>query len=496
MEWDKLLSTERFVEQVKLKSERYFKKYEDGFNTEFEKDYQTIINSASFRRLQDKTQVFPLEKNDFVRTRLTHSLETSSIAKKLGNMILENIKNESDKRKRCYRDYEKYNEYMRAIPEVLACAGLLHDIGNPPFGHFGEIAMSDWFKDNLSVIEYDGTPLCNLLNDQQIEDLYNLEGNAQAIRVVGKLHFLDNDYGMNLTKSLLNVLIKYPTESRYINKKSPDIRYHKLGFYENDCSFFKEIVSSTGTELVKEGYARHPLTYLLEAVDDIAYATADLEDAFKKRLLTLEKFIEFSKQHLDEKDNDKVKQLFDELSETSLKTKKISKNDDLQIIQVWLNKARNWLMYGAAYGFVKNYDAIMEGKYNQEIMLDKDVFHKKTLEILKQAAIEFVFKNDKINKVEISGSVVLTFLLDKFINSILYYDAESLERNMTKEHKKLIGLLPDNYIENYIFEKQNYKNDIEKLYLRIHLITDFICGMTDSYAKRLYQELHGIYFVD
>lgn len=147
VEWDKLLSTERFVEQVKLKSERYFKKYEDGFNTEFEKDYQTIINSASFRRLQDKTQVFPLEKNDFVRTRLTHSLETSSIAKKLGNMILENIKNESDKRKRCYRDYEKYNEYMRAIPEVLACAGLLHDIGNPPFGHFGEIGSMSRVED-------------------------------------------------------------------------------------------------------------------------------------------------------------------------------------------------------------------------------------------------------------------------------------------------------------------------------------------------------------
>lgn len=157
-----------------------------------------------------KHNVFPLEKNDFVRTRLTHSIETSAIAKKLGNMVLANISLEKNKNNNSYKDYQKNKEEMSTIPDLLACAGLIHDIGNPPFGHFGEVVMSDWFKDNIKHLKYKGKQLEDVLTKQQLEDLYHLDGNAQALRVVGKLHDLHNESGMNLTKSLLNILVKYP----------------------------------------------------------------------------------------------------------------------------------------------------------------------------------------------------------------------------------------------------------------------------------------------
>lgn len=162
MDWSNLLTIERFSKKENLFSENdktkewTFKKYNRGNFTCFDDDYQTIIKSASFRRLQDKTQVFPLEKNDFVRTRLTHSIETSAIARKLGNMVLANISLEINKNNNSYKDYQKNEEEMSTIPDLLACAGLLHDIGNPPFGHFGEVVMSDWFKNNIKHLKYKG----------------------------------------------------------------------------------------------------------------------------------------------------------------------------------------------------------------------------------------------------------------------------------------------------------------------------------------------------
>ena len=203
MNWSTLMCPDR-IREVKRASTS------SDMRTEFEKDYQRIISSASFRRLQDKTQVFPLDKSDFIRTRLTHSLEVANFARSIGRMIGSRIISEE-------RDAEFTVDMREDICSVLECAGLLHDIGNPPFGHFGEDAIRDWFKRSLDTIEYKGGTLSDVLTEQQRQDFYNFEGNTQALRVVTKLHFMVDEHGMNLTKALLATIIKYPVSSVEIN---------------------------------------------------------------------------------------------------------------------------------------------------------------------------------------------------------------------------------------------------------------------------------------
>ena len=219
--------------------------------SEFEKDYHRIIGSASFRRLQDKTQVFPLDKSDFIRTRLTHSLEVSSFAKSLGQNIGENIL--------VYKKDPGFTPQMKEdICSILQCAGLIHDIGNPPFGHYGEEIIREWFEKNLSLMEYHGKPVDQVLKPQMREDFYHFEGNAQALRLVTKLHFLVDESGMNLTYALLNTIIKYPVASTEIRPDSDDIKERKMGYYFADQDIFREIVTTTGA-----GRNRHPLTFIL-----------------------------------------------------------------------------------------------------------------------------------------------------------------------------------------------------------------------------------------
>ena len=203
--------------------------------SEFEKDYHRIIGSASFRRLQDKTQVFPLDKSDFIRTRLTHSLEVSSLGKSLAQNIGENILK--------YKKNSGFTPRMKEdISHILECAGLIHDIGNPPFGHFGEEAIRDWFLKNLPALSYQGKRLDEMFTEQMKADFYHFEGNAQALRLVTKLHYLVDEHGMNLTYALLNTIIKYPVSSLEINEKSGNIREKKMGYYYADTDVFLSLI--------------------------------------------------------------------------------------------------------------------------------------------------------------------------------------------------------------------------------------------------------------
>ena len=276
MNWEQLLSTKR--SRGSSNKNKYLKNTD--LRSEFEKDYHRIIGSASFRRLQDKTQVFPLDKSDFIRTRLTHSLEVSSFAKSLGQNIGENIL--------LYKKDPGFTPRMKEdICSILQCAGLIHDIGNPPFGHFGELAIREWFERNLPVLKFHGEPIDQILTERMREDLYHFEGNAQALRLVSKLHFLVDEHGMNLTYALLNTIVKYPVASDEIDPKSGNIKDKKLGYYLADENIFREIQEATGTN-----GRRHPLTFILEAADDIAYKTADIEDAFIKGFISYQKLLE------------------------------------------------------------------------------------------------------------------------------------------------------------------------------------------------------------
>lgn len=442
--------------------------------SEFEKDYHRIIGSASFRRLQDKTQVFPLDKSDFIRTRLTHSLEVSSYGKSLGQNIGESI-----------LTYKKDPEFTQKMKEdicsILQCAGLIHDIGNPPFGHFGESSIRDWFKRNLSRLTWKGIPITDIMTEQMQEDFYHFEGNAQALRLVTKLHYLVDENGMNLTYALLNTIIKYPISSVKIDKKTGNIKDKKMGYYYADKEMYEAIVKETGTEGM-----RHPLTFILEAADDIAYKTADIEDAFVKGFISYGQL----KEELSTLPDLRGEGTFSAVERLEAKYQSALKrkvnNPEEYAVKNWVVQVQGFLISCATYGFTSNYEAIMAGTYPHDLFYG--TYAEDLMKLLGDMAYRRVFATPDIYKMEVAESVMLDFLMDKFVRAVLYYDTDV---KMSEIDKRLISLISENYKNAYHHHAEG-KDEGEKLYLRFLLVTDYICGMTDSYAKRLYQELNAM----
>lgn len=469
MNWKQLLSPVRSRGIVSPIVNR-----QTDLRSEFEKDYHRIIGSASFRRLQDKTQVFPLDKSDFIRTRLTHSLEVSSFGKSLGQNIGENII--------AYKRDPEFTVQMKEdICNILQCAGLIHDIGNPPFGHFGETIIREWFENNLPVMEYKGQPISNILTPQMREDFYHFEGNAQALRLVSKLHFLVDEHGMNLTYALLNTIVKYPVSSLGIDQTTGNIKDKKMGYYYADEELFEEIQKATGTN-----GKRHPLTFILEASDDIAYKTADIEDAFVKGYISYKKLME-ELEVLDRENPDakflpaqKLRERYERGVERGVE------NPEEFAVKNWIVRVQGFLITCATYGFTSNYKAIMEGTYPYDLF--HGTFAEKLMDLLGDIAYREVFTSDDIYKMEMTESTMLTFLMDRFVKAAVKYDTD---QKMDSIDRRMIALISDNYKNAYHYHASG-KSEVEKLYLRLLLVTDYICGMTDSYAKRLYQEMNGI----
>lgn len=467
MNWDQLICADRVRGRGK--------KSGTDLRTEFEKDYHRIINSASFRRLQDKTQVFPLDKSDFIRTRLTHSLEVSSFGKSLGQNISEKIFRE-------IKDPGFRQEHKADVCDILQCAGLIHDIGNPPFGHFGESCIRQWFKDNMSCLEFEGKPLNQWLTPQMQEDFYNFEGNTQALRLVTKLHFLVDEHGMNLTKGLLGTIIKYPVSSQEIDKKSGDIRTKKMGYYYAENQIFNMIQEDLGTD-----GRRHPLTFLLEAADDIAYKTADIEDAYKKGCISFERLVDELKKRGPE-DSRIYDKMIADLEYRRVKAEERGLSDpELNAVQNWIIGVQGRMIAEATDGFVSNYDAIMEGRMKTDLFAGRETEYM--MDALGSIAFDYAFNTKQILKLEIAADTVFRFLLDSFVAAAINYDTEHPQSEV---QEKLMAIISENYKGIYhIYAKDKSKE--EKLYLRLLLVTDYICGMTDTYAKDLYQELKGIY---
>ena len=478
MNWEQLLSTET---QVKREVEpKDFAKYPMD---DLEKDYKAIISSAAFRRLQDKTQVFPLDKSDFVRTRLTHSLEVSTIARQLGIMI---TRNATGYLPDDFKNKDGKDKLVEKIPEVLSCAGLLHDLGNPPFGHFGEVVIGDWFKNEFQKEEfcYKKIAIRELLTEQMQSDLKNFEGNAQALRILSKIRNKGKSHEINLTTGVIGALIKYPTDSLHVtNKKDPDIRRHKLGYYFAEQETFEKVSKETGTWIDEKNVARHPLTFLMEAADDIAYSTADLEDALKKKMFSLKEFIAYFKGNLE--DDEKAQLLIKDL-ERRLENVQ-DEESEMIAFQNWMDYARGWFMYCVTYSFSRNYKSIMNGEFQRELM--QGTFHEKSMKIFKNAMVEFVYEQPEIVKLELSAKKIISTLLDDFIYAVIYMDETEEEYKNHQFQKKLCSLIPDNLKADY--EKAKTNDEGYNLYLRMMMITDFISGMTDSYAKNLYQELNA-----
>lgn len=468
MNWDKLLSSKRHRETAGTTKQK------EDLRSEFEKDYHRIIGSASFRRLQDKTQVFPLDKSDFIRTRLTHSLEVSSYGKSLGQNIGEYILT-------YIKDPSFTWKHKEEICHILECAGLIHDIGNPPFGHFGECIIREWFQRNLPTMMYKGQSVEGLLTEQMREDFYHFEGNAQALRLVTKLHYLVDENGMNLTYGLLNTIVKYPVPSTGIDKSTGNIKDKKMGYYFADQAIYEKIVKETGTK-----GKRHPLTFILEAADDIAYKTADIEDGFVKGFISYHQLKEELKA-LQEREPDNTFKPLDKLEHKYQSAiKRGVNNPEEYAVKNWIVQVQGFLINCATYGFTRNYDAIMEGTYGKDIF--SDTYGEGLMNLLGDMAYRRVFTTSSIYKMEVAESVMLNFLMDQFVNAVIYYDTEV---KLGEIEKRMVSFISENYKSAYHKQAEG-KSEAEKLYLRLLLVTDYICGMTDSYAKRLYQEMNAI----
>lgn len=470
LSWDRVTSEERIPKTRGTIASKY--------RSEIESDYHRIIRSASFRRLQDKTQVFPLDKSDFVRTRLTHSMEVASIAKFIGKQVCNRIVELK------LEEPDQMPDALKVI-EILNCAGLLHDIGNPPFGHFGEFAIRSWFRKNLQVLNFKNKPLEEYLDEQQKADLLYFEGNAQALRIITKLHRLTGNNGMHLTSSVMDTIIKYPVNSLQkceedkVDKHKRNLLYKKIGYYKSETTQFMEIKNNTDTY-----GCRNPLCFILEAADDLAYTFADLEDGYKKGLYSYETLLDTIMQAGDEKGAELLRKGLAEGKGLVLSSEKGFDPYQYAVFS-WLTKKQLFCISGVSEAFIENYDSIMNGEFCKELIEKSS--EGNLIKALKKFAYEKVYNDAAILKLELMGNEIVTFLLERFIDALILYDTDE---KMSEIQEKYIDLLSRNYLNSYHIHSQGLPEN-EKLYLRLLLATDYISGMSDSFAKQLYQELRG-----
>ncbi len=471
MTWDKLLSPKRSRDIVSQRP--------GDVRSEFAKDYHRILSSPSFRRLQDKTQVFPLDRGDFVRTRLTHSLEVSSFAGSLGDTAFTALMN----------TYPEVTPQVRQdCIEILRCSGLVHDIGNPPFGHFGEFTIREWFGEHFSELRFRGRPVEELLTEQMKGDFLSFEGNAQALRVLTKLHVLiDVGNGMNLTYALLNTIIKYPVSSLNINKKSGNIKDKKMGFFASEQPIFEDIISSTGAV-----NCRYPLTFLLESADDIAYKTADIEDAAIKKLISYNELLEeiSGKRFLERCENERERSVLEQAAENLRHCLDSAKKRGLPMaekkaIQRWTVNLQSSLIYAASDVFAENYGAIMAGEFGRELLAASPA--RVLADALSDIAYRYAFRSYGVLKTELSANAMMNLLMDRIVGTALRFDTD--DQRITDNN--LMSLLSENF---RMVCKRNCegKSDAEQAYRRLLLATDCVCSMTDGYARELYRCISGI----
>jgi dGTPase len=446
LEWEKLLTDSRLGEKTQPKQ-----KLQDG-RSEFQKDFDRIVFSPAFRRLQDKTQVFPLPESDFVHTRLTHSLEVSCVGRSLGNLVGETII------KRNPALQSRFTKFH--FGEIVAAACLAHDIGNPPFGHSGEDAIAEYFRSG------NGRNFKSKIKDEKKwTDLIKYEGNAQGFRIITKLQNPKVKGGLNLTYSTLAAVTKYPRES-YISNQSKSLQnkvYRKYGFFQAEKEIYKEVAEAAGLDCVKDKknywWCRHPLAFLVEAADDICYRVMDLEDGFRLGLISFKETEEL---------------LRPLVSKQSLKDYR--DKDEKDRIGYLRAVAINELVNQLAQVFLDEEKMILTGKFENELL--SEIKKATALQRIKEISIAKIYKSRSVVEREVAGYEVLGGLLDTFINS---YN-EAYEKKISSKNKSVFALLPGRIGEDIP----------DDLYLRLLRIIDFVSGMTDSFAVSLFRKIKGI----
>ncbi len=435
MEWTSLLSAEREFREYK----------KSDIRNAFQRDYDRIIFSNVFRRMQNKTQVFPLPGSKMVHNRLTHSLEVASVGRSIARTVVKKLS-------------ERYgNDIMSElydIDTIVSAACLAHDLGNPPFGHSGEETISCYFK------EGPGKDLQDILPDYQWSDLVSFEGNANAFRQLTHQFAGRRQGGMSLTYATLATLIKYPYPSHLPNKK-------KYNIFHSELDTFKKVMDGCKIKCLDEKsmiYARHPLSYMMEAADDICYLILDMEDAHKRGIVETEKIDNFFTSFFR---NDET--WFFERKEILYKT--ITDNNER--IAFLRATVINKLVDCISDVFINEYKVIMEGDFNKALISHLPDFENNALEKCRDFSLKNIYRHPVVVKIELTGFNVIGGLVDDFVQAVL---------NPNKTYsKKLMSLIPE-----------QFKTEKDDLYSQLQVVLDYISNMTDLYAVQLYKDLRGI----
>ncbi|HVG16035.1 MAG TPA: dNTP triphosphohydrolase [Chitinophagaceae bacterium] len=438
-------------------------KMPEGNRSGFQRDYDRLIFSSSFRRLQNKTQVFPLPQNSFVHNRLTHSLEVASVGRSLGKMVGEQIA-------AAYKstNEESYEFYKYELPNVIAAACLAHDIGNPAFGHSGEKAISAYFlekeKDNI-----DGKELVSFFLPEQWLDLCHFEGNANAVRVL--THSFKGRFrgGFGLTYTTIASILKYPCEAGAIDKRFKHRK--KYGFFQAEKDIILEIareLSMVQEEQEPIVFKRHPFVYLVEAADDICYRIVDMEDAHRLGIFPREEvaglFIDVIKSvNRPEENGDKIYSYYKDIKDV---------NESIAFLRA---KVINVLALEARDIFLSNQAVILEGNFN-DTLVDQIESKCGPLQTINRLSVEKIYHHDTVVQIELAGFNVMSELLQLFIPALL-------KESPSHRDQKILQLFPYQFTE---FE------DTADKYGRVMSALDFLSGMTDTYATELYRRLKGI----
>ncbi len=423
--------------------------------TDFQRDYDRIIFSSAFRRLQNKTQVFPLPGSVFVHNRLTHSLEVSSVGRSLGSMIGEFI----SEKYASELSEDAQNFYLHNLSNVVAAACLCHDVGNPAFGHSGEDAIASYFEKN----EKDLKPL---FNEKEWADLVNFEGNANAIRVLTHQQQGKDEGGVQLTYTTLASIAKYPCEA--IAKKKGILHRKKFGFFQNEKETFLDIAQKVN--LIEENsspyiFKRHPFVWLVEAADDICYNIIDMEDAHRLGIVS----------------TSDCEDLFYELIRSeNANTERVDSKLQLltnanERISYLRAKVINALINKSIEIYKDNFDKVIEGNLDKALL---DIFksQNKSLQQIEDFSVEKIYGHKAVVEIENAGYNVMYELLNHFIPSVLK------EKSVRKSYDKMaLKLLP-----------QQFKYEEGSDYQKVLGVIDFVSGMTDNYATDLYRKIKGI----
>lgn len=441
MDWKKLVSNKRFGQE-----DAHPRRHDD--RSEFMRDYDRLIFSSPFRRLQNKTQVFPLPGSVFVHNRLTHSLEVASVGHSLANDVIQGI---------LLKRPELKDTLFTEIGTIVSTACLAHDLGNPPFGHSGEKAIQTFFS------EGNGLKIKDKLSPAFWQDITHFEGNSNAFRLLTHRFKGRRNGGYVMTYSTLAAMVKYPYSSAYVTPE-----HEKYGFFVSEEEYFRKIADDLGLiKLSKEGeplrYVRHPLVYLVEAADDICYEIMDIEDAFKLKLLSFEET------------KDALLGFFDEKTRSQILLRIIDEGitDDHEKVVFMRARAVGILEHECARAFIENEEKILSGTFEGALIDHVSHIVKEAYKTCQKLSYDKIYRSKPVVDIEMAGFKIMATLMEQMTEAVVN---------------------PERFYSQQLIKRVSNQYDIENedFQVRMAAVIDYISGMTDVYALDVFEKINGL----